>query len=54
MRKECLLIALLDNSKVIAGGLNHEERAELLADHGGDRISAVVCSVRPEPRRASA
>lgn len=54
MRKECLLVAIADTSKVIAGGLNHLERAELLADHGGDRISAVVASQRPEVHRATA
>lgn len=54
MRKECLLVAIADTSKVIAGGLNGAERKELLAEHGGDRISAVLGSQRPEVHRATA
>lgn len=54
VRRECLLVAIADNSKVIAGGLDHFERAELLRQHGGDRIAAVLASQRPEERRETA
>lgn len=54
VRRECLLVAIADTSKVVAGGLNHTERAELLSEHGGDRISAVLASQRPEVHRATA
>ena len=54
VRRECLLVAIGDNSKVVAGGLNGTERAALLKEHGGDHLAAVLASQRPEAQRGIA